>query len=151
MIFDSLKHAKTYEDIHPKFKEAFAFIERAIAEGLPIGRYELDGDALYAMVQEYSTKPAELCTFEGHRKYIDIQYIIKGTECMDVGALETAVPSTEYDAQRDLMLYNPIPDANTLDVGEGEFALFFPHDIHRPGTAVGEPAFVGKIVVKVRV
>ena len=151
MIFDSLKHATTYESIHPKFKEAFAFIERAVAEALPIGRYELDGDALYAIVQEYSTKPEELCAFEGHRKYVDIQYLIRGTERMDVGANEKAVPSTEYDAQKDVIFFDSIPDANKLTVGVGEFAIFFPHDIHRPAMAVGEPSPVSKIVVKVRV
>lgn len=151
MIFDSLKNASLYTDVHPKFKEAFAFIERAVAEGLPIGRYELDGDALFAMVQEYSTKPAELCPFEGHRKYIDIQYITKGAEGMAVGALARAVPNTEYDGQKDLMLFDIIPDASELTVGENEFAIFFPHDLHRPGMAVGEPAPISKIVVKVRV
>ena len=33
MIFDNLKNKALYESVHPKFGEAFAFIERAVAEG----------------------------------------------------------------------------------------------------------------------
>ena len=66
-------------------------------------------------------------------------------------ANEKAVPSTEYDAQKDVIFFDSIPDANKLTVGVGEFAIFFPHDIHRPAMAVGEPSPVSKIVVKVRV
>lgn len=151
MIFDSLNNHALYEPLHPKFCEAFAFIRRALDEGLALGRYELDGDALFAIVQEYSTKPIEDCVFEGHRKYIDIQYIIHGSETMGVAELSKMTVSTAYNEQKDLTLFEPLATASKITVHDDEFAIFFPHDAHCPAIATEEPAPLAKIVVKVRV
>ena len=151
MIFDSLKHRLQYESMHTSFPSAFDFIERAVRESLPVGRYEIDGDALYAIVQEYETKPHEDCAFEGHRKYIDIQYMISGSECMGAAELANVTPKTEYNEERDFLLFENTDLASTLTVNEGEFAIFYPHDAHRPGMAFGAPTTIRKIVVKIRV
>ena len=151
MIFDSLKHRLQYESMHTSFPSAFDFIERAVRESLPVGRYEIDGDALYAIVQEYETKPHEDCAFEGHRKYIDIQYMISGSECMGAAELANVTPKTEYNEERDFLLFENTDLASTLTVNEGEFAIFYPHDAHRPGMAFGAPTTIRKIVVKSRV
>ena len=151
MIFDNLKNKALYESVHPKFGEAFAFIERVVAEGLEVGRYELDGDALFALVQEYPTKAPADCPFEAHRKYIDIQYVKSGRERMGVANLAHVTPTTEYNDEKDFLLFNTPEDASILTVGAGEFAVFFPHDAHQPAMAMGESETVEKIVVKVRV
>ena len=151
MIFDHLKNRLLYESVHTSFTSAFDFIERAVRESLPVGRYEIDGDALYAIVQEYETKSHEDCTFEGHRKYIDIQYMVSGSECMGVAALANVEPKTEYNEERDFLLFENSDLASTLTVNEGEFAVFYPHDAHRPGMAFGAPATIRKIVVKIKV
>ena len=52
-----------------------AFIRRAEEEKLPAGRYELDGEKLFAMIQEYETKNPEQCLYESHKRYGDIQYM----------------------------------------------------------------------------
>ena len=67
MIFDTLKNSACYEGVHARFKAAFAFLEKATREDLPVGRYELDGSDLFAMVQEYETNPPDHVRFEGHR------------------------------------------------------------------------------------
>jgi YhcH/YjgK/YiaL family protein len=151
MIVDSLKNKEIYESVHPKFGEAFAFIERVVAEGLAVGRYELDGDALFALVQEYPTKAPADCPFEAHRKYIDIQYVKSGRERMGVADLAHVTTSAEYNPERDVEFFNTPEDASILTVGADEFAVFFPHDAHQPAMAMGESETVEKIVVKVRV
>ena len=82
MIFDTLANAQKYYSLHSRFEDAFEFINKAISENLPVGRYELDGKNLFALVQEYTTKNPEEAKNEAHRKYIDIQCVLSGEERM---------------------------------------------------------------------
>ena len=150
MIFDRVENAGKYSVLHEKFAEAFAFIARATAEGLPVGRYELDGDRLYAIVQEYDTKPQKEGVYEGHRAYIDIQYIIGGFERIDMIDISCVEAKTEYDDERDFLLFHDAERETQAILGAGEFGIFYPNDIHKPGLAVGAPAPIQKIVVKVK-
>ena len=150
MIKDRLENAGQYLALHEKFKESFAFIERAVRESLPVGKYILDGDALYASVQAYDAK--EDGAFEAHRRYIDIQFIAVGSEKMEVADLTRVKASAAYDDTRDLALFEDGKHADTLTLTAGDFAILFPQDAHKPGLrADGEDAAVSKIVVKVRV
>ena len=151
MIFDHLKNSTVYESCHPLFSQAFAFIERAIREELPVGRYEINGERLYAIVQEYDTKDPAICRLEGHRRYIDIQVILSGRERMGVLEASRTEAVTEYDFEKDFAFFSDAEAETVLDVAGGEFAIFYPHDIHRPGMASGASAPIRKIVVKVAV
>lgn len=152
MICDNLKNCETYFGANSRFAQAFAFIKAAVAENYPTGRYEIDGDNLYALVQEYNAKLVADSKFEGHKRYIDIQYIISGEELMKVADISKVSAITEYDAAKDCMFFGNTDDASVLVVQQGEYAVFFPNDIHMPGVARNEtPSPVRKIVVKVRV
>lgn len=152
MIFDNIIHSENYYGSHPAFKDAFEFIRKALAEDLAVGRYELNGSELFAFVQEYSTKLPENSKFEGHKNYIDIQCIVYGDEVMesfDISAGEVKVP---YDADKDIGFWHDNPKALRAVFGAGDFAVFFPHDLHKPGMCLdGVPAPAKKIVVKVKV
>ena len=150
MIFDTLKEWNRYADLHPRFREGFEFLVKATEEGYPVGKYEISGSKLYAMVQEYDTKLPKECVYEGHERYIDIQYILSGIERMDVIDRCDAVLRTPYDSARDVAFYENGEAAATLIAGASTFAVFFPNDIHKPGQATGDvPAGVRKIVVKI--
>ena len=152
MIFDNLKNCETYYSVHPNFKPAFDFIKKAIAEGLEVGKYEIDGTNLYASVQEYTTKLAPDGKFEGHNNYIDIQYIISGEELMEVGDIEKFTAKTEYNDVKDVTFYHDLEGVTQGVVRDGEYGIFFPHDIHKPGMSFnGKQCTVKKIVVKVKV
>ncbi|MBE6602054.1 MAG: DUF386 domain-containing protein [Ruminococcaceae bacterium] len=152
MIFDSLKNSEIYEGIHEKFAEAFAFLEQATKEDLPIGRYELDGQTLYAMVQEYDTKSAREMRFEGHRRYVDIQYIMRGCEAIEVAELSRVEADGAYSEEKDVCFFGDCGSSTRAVLHAGEYGIFFPHDIHKPGlTADGAPSAVKKIVVKVQI
>ena len=149
MIVDVLENKELYYGIHKNMKPAFEFIEKAVKENLEVGRYELDGKNLFALVQEYDSKTD--AKWEYHRKYIDIQFIVSGIEVMDFCDITKATPNTEYNAEKDVMFYTDCPKAGTCAVEAGEYAIFFPHDVHKPGMCFGNPAPVKKIVVKVKV
>ena len=47
-------------------------------EALATGTYEIDGKQVYALVQEYQSKRPADGKWEAHRKYIDLQYVVRG-------------------------------------------------------------------------
>lgn len=151
MIFDKLEQSSLYYGVQERFEAAFDFIRKAEEEKLPIGKYELDGKNLYAIVQEYTTKSEEEGKFEGHDKYIDIQYIVSGIERIAVVDIKKAVPKTEYNAEKDVTFYEDSERAGQGVIEAGEYGIFFPHDIHKPGLTFGtETTTVKKIVVKIK-
>ena len=151
MILDHMRNYEQYVGCHEKFAEAFAFIQKAVAEDYPVGKYPIDGDKLYAMVQEYNTKLAADAKFEGHKNYIDIQYIVSGAEAMKFADITGMTEKTPYNPEKDCTFYED-REATLAVVEDNGYAIFFPHDIHMPCISLQEtPAPVKKIVVKVKV
>ena len=150
MIFDNIKNRAIYEKMNDRFVLAFDFIEKVTREGAQIGRYELCGSDLFAMVQEYEPKE-DSGIFEAHKNYIDIQYILSGKEYMECAKEENCEISTPYNPEKDIALYTCDGYRQSLDCEEGDFAIFYPQDIHKPGVKLWESRLVRKIVVKVRV
>lgn len=146
-----------------KFAATFAYLdalfrpdsaEAARLRALPAGetrRYDLAGGA-FALEQVYVSKWRPDGFFEAHRRYIDVQVVFEGEEWMEVIDLATAHPRREYDAARDLLVFEDRILASRLRVPAGGAAVFYPADVHMPGLC-GEagPAVVRKTVVKVPV
>ena len=101
------------------------------------------------MVQEYEPNE-DSGIFEAHKNYVDIQYILSGKEYMECAKEENCEIKNAYDASRDIAFYTCEGYRQSLDCEEGDFAVFFPHDIHKPGIKLWESGKVRKIVVKVR-
>ena len=150
VIWDLLSNEKLYRHLHPRFALSFDWLAR-FDPAAPDGRIELDGERVFALVQSYTTAPAEKNTFETHRERIDIQYIVRGTElmlCAPAGSLQETTP---YNPSRDAAFYAD-PDASTRIVcGPGSFVIFFPHDGHKGGCTWQTPDAIRKVVIKVRV
>jgi YhcH/YjgK/YiaL family protein len=151
MIFDTLKNKDRYTALHPRFREAFDFIEAAVGGSFPVGTYELSGKDLYASVQEYTTKQADEGMFEGHESYIDIQYLVSGLEAVDMAEKTGMLVKIPYDSDRDVEFYEDTDKAMHALLEAGSYGIFYPNDIHKPGLAfAGIPVKVKKIVVKIR-
>ena len=140
---------ENYKKVHPRFEAAFEGLKKLISENAEIGRYEIDGNDIYAMVQEYETSPFSEKKFEIHKEYIDIQYIISGEEAMGFESLDKLVPIGDYAPDAQLFYMNDTYDK--INLSAGEYVVFFPNEPHAPGAAVGEvPSKVKKVVVKIR-
>ncbi len=132
---------------------ALSFLRNTDLKALKPGEYEIQGREIYAQVIDMSTKPREENPLESHRRYLDIQYLCSGAErigfCADLGR---AVIKDSRLPGRDIIFYESAPDEGTIVMNEGTYAIFFPHDIHRPGCMDGDaPCAIRKIVVKVDV
>ena len=150
MIFDSIINYQRYLSVHPRFIKAFDFLIHFDPEKIPLGRIEIDGDEIYASFTHYTTVPAENRKWEGHRKYIDIQYVASGREIMG-WKNDIELPfGTEYNEEKDCVVFEG--DRGTeLRAEEGCFAIFFPEDLHRPQCVLDKPEEVYKIIIKVAV
>ena len=149
MIIDHIINRAYYEENNPDFTLAFDFIQRVMREGAALGRYELDGSRVFAMVRDYEGKESGK-TFEGHKNYLDIQFILSGKEYMEAAAPTACAVETEYDPQKDIAFYTCHGNRVTMTLGAGEFALFYPEDLHMPGLRTAEGGTIRKIVVKIR-
>ena len=45
-----------------------------------MGKIPIQGDQVFALVQDNTTKPRAQGTWEAHRKYIDVQFLTAGVE-----------------------------------------------------------------------
>jgi biofilm protein TabA len=149
MIFDHLDNASLYAGLGSRFEQAFAYLRNFSSETAD-GKYFLEGDDLFAVVQSYDTAPAEEKKWESHRLYADIQYIVSGDEIIYHSDISKLSVKTEYNPAKDYTIYNDRDD-QPLYMSAGNFAVFWPHDGHKPGCAVNEPSAIRKVVMKVRV
>lgn len=149
MILDDLRNAAACEGLHPLFPAAFAFLRRAAETGeAGDGRVAIDGERLFALIARSVGRSPGEAPLETHRRYIDIQYIVSGSDRMGWRPARECRPGLGYDEARDIEFHAGTPDA-WFDVAAGRMAIFFPDDAHAPLANPGVP--VHKIVVKVAV
>ena len=149
MILDQLANAAIYEKLHAGFSSAFYFLRKTDLATMSEGRYAIDGERIFAIVQTYDTKPLADGLLEVHQRYIDIQFLITGEELIGYAPLADQTIRTPYDAEKDIAFLEGTSEP--VRVQQGQFAIFFPHDAHMPGRTTGEPARVRKVVIKIAV
>ena len=150
MIIASIQDLGKYKGLDRNLDKAFAWLQAGGYEKLPVGRQEIDGDRVYALVQEYESKLASTCRFETHRVYTDIQLLVSGREIVEARAAKGLEVAEAY--KPDIEYYSTpsgLP-AHSILLEAGLAAVFFPEDAHRPCLAIGgKPEAIRKIVIKV--
>jgi biofilm protein TabA len=150
MILDHLDNALLYGGLGQRIMIGLALLnEESVCEAAP-GKYEVDGENLFYVVDEYKTKPVEEGRLEIHRKYMDIQYIVTGAECIGTAPLEGLSEEIAYDGAKDLAFYRFEPSMSRLHLKKGMFAIFWPNEPHMPGRSINTTEKVKKVVVKVK-
>ena len=150
MICDMLKNAHLYAGISTRLARAFEVLADSEVVHWADGRYEIDGDRVYCLIQRYTSRPPEKCNLEAHRNYIDVQFIVSGEEFIRLARPDDLEVCQSYDSATDKALFVPRTGMTALRLGAGSFGVFFPHDAHMSCLQVDGPAEVHKIVVKVR-
>lgn len=148
MIVDVLKNKELYYGIHKNIKPAMEFIEKAVAENLEVGRYELDGKNLFALVQEYDSKTD--AKWEYHRKYIDIQFIVSGKEIITWDNIKNVPDGVEYNEEKDIAKFD-MEGGTDVVMEAGYYSILYPQDLHQPGRVFDKVEPIKKIVVKIAV
>lgn len=149
MVVDKLSNSNLYSGFSEGIKKALNYLlSTNFNEVLP-GKYEIDGDNVFAIIAEYQTKAETEGKPESHKKYIDVQYVVKGCELIGYAPLGNQELTDKYNEDNDIIFYKAKCSFVKLD--EEMFAIFFPDDVHLPGIKVNEKSYVKKVVVKVKV
>lgn len=147
MVLDSIDNYSRYLNLGKGIAGTFDYINNNDLSKVEPGRYEIDKDRLVMLVNEYDSTNFDECKLEGHRRYIDLQYWVSGSELMGHEILSSQPVLVEYDEQKDIVFYNCIASFSRLV--PGMFVIFYPSDLH---TAVSDPLSherVKKIVFKI--
>ncbi|MBB5193563.1 YhcH/YjgK/YiaL family protein [Silvimonas terrae] len=114
------------------------------------GRYELEGSDMILQVLDLQTRPYMENRPEVHRRYVDVQFLVSGAEIIRV-VTDTGQNRVVENllAERDILFYEDAANETQLLMQPGSFAVFFPHDVHRPNCAVDQPGPIRKVVIKV--
>lgn len=150
MIIDSIENLSSYRSIIPYVNSIAGFLNEKNISALEEGKYQIEGENAFLIIQNYATKPESDKRWESHRKYIDIQYIISGNEYMGYSLITNLIPAEEYNESKDVLFYKELNyNFSRLFVQAGFFAVFFPQDGHKPGCHILEPFNIKKAVIKV--
>ena len=149
MIIDTLANASKYFSLHPSFAKAFDYINQNNVATLADGIYETpEGLKVIVNTGMGKTAQASLAKFECHDKNIDIQLCVKGLETMAWKPREKCLtPNGAYNPEKDVRFFSDAPDMS-FQLTDGQFAVFFPEDVHAPMIGEGE---IKKVVIKVKI
>ena len=144
---------------NPYFDIAFKYFRIALNQNsdiykriqlLPLNAFErVDlGKGIFALEQKFNSKCRSDCFLESHIKYIDIQLIISGAELMEYCDIKKCDVKEKYNAQKDLIVYEDFHEMNKVILKNGDFAIYFPQDIHLGCQMYKEPTLCSKTVIK---
>lgn len=147
MVYDKIDNIETYKGLSEDIYEGLKFLKNVTPE-LANGVHEIN-PRVKAIVSEYETKAVNENGYEAHKKFIDIQYMLKGAEkncCLPVEKLKE---TKAYNEEIDAAFYEAEIQTQELMLGDGFFAIYWPQDGHMPCLVVDVPHKVKKVVLKV--
>jgi biofilm protein TabA len=149
MIYDTIDNFAQYHCIHKHFMDVSRFLEATPGPERSDGKYEINDQGAYVIIETYETKDVSDCFIECHRKYIDVQVLIEGIEHVGV-CHRSACAEFSYDEEKDFQRLTG--DADLLALGAGSFMIFYPEDAHMPKVRYREASRkVKKAVFKIPV
>jgi len=149
MIKLKINKIKETSKLSENIEKALEYIKKTDFNTLENGKYEISGKDIFAIVQDYHTKNQSEGKWEAHKKYIDIQYVIKGEEKIGWGLISDFTQITEYDSEKDIYFLNG--EGVFESIKEGELAVIFPEHAHMPSLSVSNISqYVKKVVIKVK-
>lgn len=114
---------------NPQWQALFKWLSRTDLTALPAGQHPIPGTTMKASVEDGTNGPLEKRGTESHRKYVDFQYVVKGSERFGLLDHVTSRPKGPY--RPDIITYYYKPE-NTkfVDSTPDRFFIFFPGDWH---------------------
>lgn len=144
MIICPWKDIKKYAPLLPGIEEAFDAVNAL--ESFEPATYNLSDGNRFMVMAGTTIAPGAA---EAHRKYLDVQYIVKGQEVMGWADLAACKPETEFSEEKDIGMYSG--DFTFHTIPEGICYVAFPEDAHMPSRHLDVPNDFMKVVVKLKV
>ncbi|MGP1432039.1 MAG: YhcH/YjgK/YiaL family protein [Treponema sp.] len=150
MVIGTIKDAARYEGLCPRIAEALHWLQTTDVNALQEGKNPIRDEEIFCNVNAYHTTVKEERVWEGHRKYIDIHFMIKGEEIIAVSPITAMKVKQDYNAETDFIEFEGNAQQHIL-LQEGMFLIAFPEDIHKTALQVtaGTDCAVRKGIMKV--
>jgi YhcH/YjgK/YiaL family protein len=149
MITDKFENYRRYSSLHRDWDKAFAVISEWLSKPIPEGaNVETFVDGIKLVMQTYVTLEPEDKKYEGHRKCIDVQFLVKGHETIyyaDGNSMEVVTP---YSDERDHMQFADNEHNSPIHLAERCFAVFFPMEAHKTQCKWNNTTGAVKIIAK---
>ncbi len=143
MIIDKRKNLLFYKELIPKIDNALKKLESLTDDSE--GQYEFDGGFL--LIVTGTTKYIKEGYFETHKKYIDVQIILEGSEKIawsEISDLKNLVP---YNSKTDCEFFEG-SNEHYIKISKDMFYVVFPHDGHKPTVHVNNESSFRKCIIK---
>lgn len=144
------KKKMDYKNIEDRVQYAISYIKKLDTNSLVSGKYIVNEDFYYS-VQEYQTKEFKDCVLESHKKYIDVQFIVKGREKFALEDISRLKLKTEYKESEDVMFWQVPSRMCNVTLHEGDYIVVYPENAHMGAIKESGLENVIKIVGKVKV
>lgn len=148
MVYSHIGRLTQWKGYSKNLDTAIGWLLSVPFREMTAGKYTIDGEQVFALVQEKRTAPRGQLKWEAHREYIDLQLLLEGKESIGFQEAAGLRPAGDWETENDIGFY--------LDNGLGffvpmkprDFVLCFPEDAHMPLVAEKEPEELRKLVIK---
>ncbi|PAE09278.1 hypothetical protein CHI12_03030 [Terribacillus saccharophilus] len=146
VIFDLIENLVEYNSLNPKIGNGLKkFNEIEIDYNK---RFEFDGG--YLFFQEGTTTHIDEGTFEAHKKYIDIQIVLDGSEYVAWAPIDQLEVDVAYNVEKDVVRLNGNPET-TMKINKGMAYICLPHDGHKALKYIDKATNYKKAVIKIEI
>ncbi len=152
MIIGDIRMTQEEEEAFvPVIRQAINYFRTTNFTSIETGKYEIQGDDIFVMIQNPTTVTQSEQKIEGHEKYIDVQFLIEGEEEIIYVSRKTEglVASEEYIENKDIAFYQHVEHEIAVSLIPGMFVILFPSDLHRPVCSSTGGTKIKKAVMKI--
>lgn len=150
MIFGNVSDLATYEYLEDRLKECFQYAKENDLSNYETCCHKIHGDDLFVNIVEYETTSPENRFWEAHRDYLDLHFMLKGPEQIDVNFIQN-MSVKEYVPADDFLPMDGPANGNVV-LEEGDFLLCYPADAHRTAIAYeGKSVTIKKAIFKIKI
>lgn len=130
MIIDTIDNIQCYSAMHALFPHVFEYIKNTDLLALPNGKHTILNDDVFVLIQRGVGQTKTESQLECHRKYIDIQLVLNGSDEMGWKPLaDCLAPIDDFNTANDVQFFSDLP-LNWLTTPVNKYCIFFPEDAH---------------------
>lgn len=149
MVFGNIRDRKDYAWLEDVVGKCFDYANTHDLLSFEKGSHTIDGDDLFVNIVEYETTNAADRFWEAHRQYLDLHFILRGPEQIDVNFIDN-MEQKEFVEKDDFLPLEGEPNSHVV-LNAGDFLLCYPADAHRTAVKVGEPTTIKKAIFKIKI
>lgn len=149
MVFGNVRDLKDFGFLTENVRKCFDYARNHDLLSYETGSHPIDGDELFVNIVEYETTTPENRFWEAHRQYLDLHFMLRGPEQIDVNFIDN-MAQKEFVEKDDFLPLEGEPNSHVV-LNAGDFLLCYPADAHRTAVQVGSPAVIKKAIFKIRI